>query len=665
MIRVISATAVLFMAFCCHAAQPVPTTAFAKKPQYESAEISPTGKYLALTAPVGDQTALAVIELAQMKLTTALTFTSGDHVFEYWWVNPERVVASVARRYGPLDQPEATGELYAINADGSQRNYLFGYRGGAEQQTGTRRKIVTPERGAAWVINTLREQNDEVLVSVSRFGSGGAILVPQVDLLNVYTGSRVRRTGLPGYWSESVDDLDNVVADEQGTPRFAYVADKEGLWRRYANSSQQVAWQPVGEPLQFAQIHRLDRSGTAVYLTDELADGRSCLRRYVFASGRFEDLHCVTDGEVGMPVFSLDTGMPIMLAREQGAPEKIVLDAAHPEAKLLQVLYKSFPGQRVTVTSATDDGKKLVLLVDSDRDPGAFYLFDREAKKARYLVSRRQWIDPAAMQPSAAVQYRTRDGATIHGYLTAAGGSQARKMPLVVMPHGGPHGARNFWGWDGTAQFLAGRGYAVLQPNFRGSGGYGFKFEEAGYRKWGTLMQDDLTDGVKWAIEQGIADPNRICIFGSSYGGYAALMSATREPDLYRCAAGFAGIYDLGSQREDSDTAESMIGRSYLRGVLGEDEKLWVEQSPVTHIARLKIPVLIAHGTSDRRVPFSQAKTLRAALEKHNKPYEWLEYSGEEHGFYKDENHEDFLNKLADFLDRHIGAKAGAAAPKP
>jgi dipeptidyl aminopeptidase/acylaminoacyl peptidase len=313
------------------------------------------------------------------------------------------------------------------------------------------------------------------------------------------------------------------------------------------------------------------------------------------------------------------------------------------------------------VTSRTLDGRKIVVLVDSDRNPGDFYLIDRESRKAEYLLSRRSWIDPAAMAPVEAITYRTRDGATIHAYLTAAAGASASKAPLVVVPHGGPHGPRDFWAWDPWAQALASRGYAVLQPNFRGSGGYGYAHQSAGYRKWGTLMQDDLTDAVKWAVGQGIADPARVCIMGGSYGGYAALMSPTREPDLYRCAIGFAGVYDLISQSEDSDIPDSLMGRNYLEEVLG-DAATMREQSPVTHIEKLRVPVLIAHGTADKRVPFSQAKVLRKALKKHDKAFEWAEYEDEEHGFWIEKNHEDFLTRALTFLDRHIGAAAPAAA---
>jgi dipeptidyl aminopeptidase/acylaminoacyl peptidase len=314
----------------------------------------------------------------------------------------------------------------------------------------------------------------------------------------------------------------------------------------------------------------------------------------------------------------------------------------------------------VEVTSSTLDGSRFVILVSSDRNPGDFYLVDRKPLKANYLLSRRSWIDPSAQAPSEAVSYVTRDGATVHGYLTARKGLATRNGPLVIMPHGGPHGLRDVWGWDAWVQALASRGYSVLQVNYRGSDGYGYAHEASGYRKWGTLMQDDLTDAVRWAVREGIADPARVCIMGASYGGYAALMSAVREPDLYRCAIGASGIYDLANWAKETDIAESKGGRLYLDKVLGGGG-LRSAQSPVTQIERLKVPVLIAHGTKDDRVPFSQAEILRAALDKSGKAYEWAEYRGEEHGFYQEANHEDFLKRSIEFLDKHIGPQSQAA----
>lgn len=629
----------------------VPAKDFARKTEFESAKISPNGDYLAVATPVGDQTGLGIIDLKTRKLAGGLHFHRGEHVADYWWVSPSRVVVAIASRAGPLDQPRLTGELYAVNADGSREAYLFGYRGG--DQVGTRRKVVTQERAWAFMVDPLPEDPDHALISISPWDRAEKMSFPLIELINVHNGKRKQMGAVPAY-----APIDGAV-DREGLLRFAYGMDKKSKYMLFARGKEDKDWkrvEPPGGPPESVELHRVSRDGSTVFLTSHEANGRGCLREYHFETGRFTELFCHDAGHVGHPVFAFDDSRPIALMYEGGKPGTKFLDATHADAQLLQSLYNGFAGQRVTVTSRTSDGSKLLLFVDSDRNPGDFFLFDRGTKKAEYLISRRGWINPETMQPVEPIQYRTRDGAIVHGYLTAQAGLRTNKSPLVLMPHGGPHGVRDYWAWDDRAQFLASRGYAVLQPNYRGSGGYGEAHEQAGYKKWGTLMQDDLTDAVRWAVAQGIADPGRVCIYGASYGGYAALMSAVREPDLYRCAVAFAGVYDLESQSEDSDIQDSLYGRNYLRKVLGTDEGVLAEQSPVTYIEKLKAPVLIAHGTRDKRVPFSQAERLRKALEKHGKPYEWLEFKGEEHGFYKDENHEVFLNKLVEFLDKHIGA---------
>jgi dipeptidyl aminopeptidase/acylaminoacyl peptidase len=455
-----------------------------------------------------------------------------------------------------------------------------------------------------------------------------------------------------------------VVAGRSGVLRFAVTTDLEQQPHLYTRDAAALAgWKEVRQPRaapEEVELHLATADGSTVFLTSDEGGLRECLREFRVDTGTFTERLCKENGAVGVPIFSLDENALIGVRHEDGKPDFEVLDAKHPDTLLLRSLIKAFGGQRVRVTSRTIDGQQLVIYVDGDRNPGDFYLVDRKTLKATYLMSRRSWIDPAKQSPVEAITYKTRDGATIHGFLTAREGLATRKAPLVIMPHGGPHGPRDYWGWDNWAQALASRGYPVLQVNYRGSGGYGFAHQAAGYRKWGTLMQDDLTDAVRWAIGQGIADANRVCIMGASYGGYAALMSPVYEPDLYRCAIGFAGVYDLVAQSATSDIAESRFGRMYLREVLGDDDAQRAHSS-VTYIDKLKVPVLIAHGTADERVPFSQAKILRDAMEKHGKPYEWAEYKGEAHGFYKEANHEDFLKRSIDFLDKHIGPQAGKA----
>lgn len=640
-------------------AAPVPLQHFARKAEFESAQISPTGDYLAVAAPSGDQTALGIIDLKNRKLAASLRFTRGEHVANYWWVSPKRVVVAIANREGPLDQPRLTGELYAMDADGARKIYLFGYRGAT--QVGSHRRGAVKENAWGILEHPLPQDPEHALISVWPWHRA-EMSYPMIERINVDNGVRTRVAVVPAYapLRTAVDrsgQLRMVAGrDDKGDHQLLVPDDQvDGGWRLLAH--------PGGSPKTLT-LHHASPGGDKVFLTSNDASGRDCLREYRVQTASFASRACSDASAFGEPVFSFDDEQLIGMRSETGVPRLSFFDERHPDAKLMKALLKTFGAQRVRVTSSTLDGRAVVVLVDAGSNPGDFFLVDRATHKAEYIMSKRAWIDPAAMAPVRAMSYRTRDGATIHGYLTVPRGKESQPMPLVVMPHGGPHGIRDWWEWDAWSQALASRGYAVLRVNYRGSGGYGAAHEEMGYRRWGTLMQDDLTDAVKWAVDTKVADAQRICIFGASYGGYAALMSATREPDLYRCAIAFAGVYDLVSQAEDSDTSDSLMGRLYLERALG-DEALMREQSPVTHIAALKAPVLIAHGTADKRVPFSQAKILRKALKKHDKAYEWLEFGREEHGFYDDENHEHFLEKAIDFLDRHIGDRRPAAAAQP
>lgn len=653
--RVAALLAALWLG-CAFAASPIPVADFVRKSDYESAKISPNGDFLAVSLPVGEQSSLGIIDLKTRKLVSSLRFALGEHVWGYWWARPDRVIISIANRDGPLDQPRPTGELFAMDANGERKAYLFGYRGA--EQVGSHmsgRPLAT--RAWGFLLATLPQDPSNVLIRMRPFSNRDSV-TELVERLDVYNGRRTRIASIPAYQAQ-------IAADELGRLHLAAGYGRDGTLQLLVPQVGGDEWKPLlpaqGPPDEI-QVHGASPDGERVFVTSDRG-GTQCLQEYAVASGTFADVRCAP-AVVGDPVFDFEGKRLLGITHEAGKPELEWLDAQHPDAQLLQALSKGFKGQRVVVTSRTRDGRTLVVRVDSGQNPGDFFLVDRVTRKAEYLISNRSWIDPERMAPVEAVSYTTRDGARIDGYLTVSEGLKARGKPLVIMPHGGPHGVRDRWEWDAWAQLLANRGYAVLQPNYRGSGGYGQAHQVVGYRQWGTLMQDDLTDGARWAIAQGIADPRRLCIFGASWGGYAALMSATREPDLYRCAIAYAGVYDLEAQAEDADTANYFMGRTYLEKVLGTDEDAFAAQSPVTYVAKLKAPVLIAHGTRDKRVPFSQAKILRKALKKHDKPFEWMEFSGEEHGFYSDANHEAFLTKALEFLDHSIGAPAPAAPPR-
>jgi dipeptidyl aminopeptidase/acylaminoacyl peptidase len=252
---------------------------------------------------------------------------------------------------------------------------------------------------------------------------------------------------------------------------------------------------------------------------------------------------------------------------------------------------------------------------------------------------------------------KARDGTPLHGYLTLPKGLQ-RNAPLVVMPHGGPFGVRDNWEYSPDVQLLASRGYAVLQVNFRGSSGYGREFLMAGYREWGGAMQHDVTDATRWAIEQGIADPQRVCIYGASYGGYAALMGVASEPDLYRCAIGHIGVYDLPMMYSQGDIQDRLSGENYLDDTLGRDGL--EERSPTRLASSIKVPVLLTAGKEDDRAPPEHTERMAAALRKAGRQVESKVYAGEGHGLYVEANRLDHAQRVLAFLDRHIGRNAEA-----
>jgi len=287
-----------------------------------------------------------------------------------------------------------------------------------------------------------------------------------------------------------------------------------------------------------------------------------------------------------------------------------------------------------------------------------FYFKSEQLKNGSFILSSRPKLDPKKMASTESMDIPMRDGTIIHAYLTWPNVESSEKLPVVVVPHGGPHGIRDYWGFDWEIQLLASRGYSVLQVNFRGSGGFGEAFEQAGHGQWGALMQDDITDATNWLIEQKIADPKRICIFGASYGGYAALMGVIREPKLYRCAIGTMGVYDLPLMFKEGDIADRESGLVYLRKVLGEDLASLINRSPVHNVNKIEAKLLLIHGKQDKRAPIEHAQNLMSALDKSNKPYQWLEIWNEGHGFSYLNNRNKMYSKVLDFLDQNIGSKS-------
>jgi dipeptidyl aminopeptidase/acylaminoacyl peptidase len=322
---------------------------------------------------------------------------------------------------------------------------------------------------------------------------------------------------------------------------------------------------------------------------------------------------------------------------------------------LYRKLEQKLPGYKISVLSHDKAERLFVITTDSDRSLGADYLYEVATDKLTKLADLAPWLDESRMAEMKPIHFTARDGLTLQGYLSLPVGSSGKNLPLVLNPHGGPW-TRDEWGFNPEVQFLASRGYAVLQVNYRGSTGYGRKFWEASFKQWGRAMQDDLSDGVRWAVAQGIANPKKVAIYGASYGGYATLAGMTFTPDLYACGIDYVGVSNLFTfmktvpayWKRELDTMREMIGDP------DKDKALLTAASPVFHVDRIRAPLFIAQGAQDPRVNIDESNQMVAALKKRGIDVPYLVKDNEGHGFQNEENRFDFYERMEQFLSKHL-----------
>ena len=328
--------------------------------------------------------------------------------------------------------------------------------------------------------------------------------------------------------------------------------------------------------------------------------------------------------------------------------------------KIQQVIDEKLPST-VNHISVADAAETPYMLVHaySDTQPGMFILFNSQTQDLTVLGRSQPAIDPTAMTSKDMVRYKARDGLEIPAWLTLPKGGPKKDLPMVVLVHGGPWVRGGHWKWDGEAQFLASRGYAVLEPEFRGSTGFGWTHFRSGWKQWGLAMQNDVADGTRWAIAQHIADPKRVCIAGASYGGYATLMGLINDPELYRCGFEWVGVSDINLMYSvtwsDFSTEYKRYGMPRLVGDKVADAAQLKATSPLERASEIKQPLLLAYGGSDRRVPIVHGTKFRDAVKRTNNQVEWIEYPEEGHGWYLVENRIDFWTRVEAFLKRNIG----------
>lgn len=606
----------------------IPVSDFIRAPNFSRVRISPDGKYLAAIVPKPQnphENVLAILDGKTGKPLQVIPSGKNAMIADYFWVSDNRLVAAGAFRQNGLDTPQGTGELFGINADGTRQVQLFGYRAGGDQLA-TRTRQVGQRYARATAIGDDLAVDHRILIATNRFTDDRQGALTNIETLNVLTG----QTKLIG---AAPTRNANLIADHADQVRVAWTNDgftDIRLWTRRDNddswtlrndsSKSGVTIRPIG----------FNRDNSRLYVSVSQGDKPDAIKLMNPADGTVATVY---EGKFADPLELLPTADGLdyyAILTADGKPGLHYIDENSEEAQLNKALAGSFPGDLAAFSSFSHDGKHAIVSVISDRTGTDYYLFDLATHQAKFLMSAQPWLDPHVTRPMQPIQLTARDGLPLHGFLTLPKGTAP--FPLVVVIHGGPHGIADQWGYDPEVQMLATRGYAVLQVNYRGSGGYGEKFIQRGYRQWGLSMQDDVTDATLWAVKQGYADRKRLCLYGGSYGGYAALEGAVREPDLYECAIGYAGVYDLRVQLDSSDTQSIYAGVDYLKRVLGTDRADLLRRSPLGGVARIKAHLFLAHGGADPRVPFMNFREFTKALDANHIRYELLVEPHEGHG---------------------------------
>ena len=619
----------------------IPVAVFAKHAEYRGAQLSPTGEYVSVVTPYEDRHGLSIIKLSGNYDRSLIKFDVKETIAGTHWTADNRIVVSKARDLGFLEEPIPTGDVYAANADGSDQEQLFGYlpdRGNIRSQF--------KDEGQTFFIGLVGDSKGEALFYFRPYGTGRSDTASSVFRVDTRTGSRKQIESIPG---------GDVMADYNGAVRFNYGSYAGGEPYQQYRAHAGEAWRDVPKSIAGYRITPLqfDKDNNHVYAAISDKGEPAALYRVDLAAGTRERLAGNPDIDISRVLYAGENGAPFAVVYNPGKPKIDYVDPTADLAKLHAGLMKLFPGELVEIVNFTDDGNKFLFLVHSDRHPGAYYVFDRKSMQPQMLFEVAGWIDPAKMAPTRPIEFTNAGGTKLYGLYTAPLGKQG-PQPMVVLPHGGPYGVHDAWEYNAEVQFLASRGYGVLQVNFRGSSGRGEAFERSTHQQWGTGIQADIADGVRWAIAQNLADPKKVCISGGSFGGYSAAMNPILNQGMYRCAIAYAGVFNLEERYKSGNASQNVQGREALKRTMGPSgSPILASQSPDLRASELNVPILIIHGTTDRTVPIDHARMMEAALKKAGKTYETFIVPDEGHGFYKEENQAEAFRRMEAFLRKY------------
>lgn len=618
-------------------AAPAPVEAFFRPPTLTTPTISPDGRYLAWVHSEKWAGSLALFDIESRKMTL-VDPVQDEGIAWVFWANDRRLL------FGAKDSDGALGGIYAVDADGSHFKQLV---------PSVLRQAVKVAYGAraARPISRIAGDPDHVLVEFRRIFEVKS--KPGLYRLHVRSGARTlveeADERITGWLTDGTGTIRGFVREAEDGWDFFHREAPGQSWKRFLTTK---AWQNTG-----GLNLELGCNGE-LYLGAEDGRGNGVLVRHQpKANSNPEPLLRLEGFDFGESrlLFSADRCQLLGAYVEADRPR--FLPASPEAARMHARIDSALPGRVAIIAGRSESGHRQVIAAFSDRHPTEYFLYEPAAGKLAPIQGARPWLAPDRLSPMEPFEFTSRDGLKIHGYLTppAPGTQSDSKPPMVVLPHGGPW-VRDTWGFNGEVQFLASRGYAVLQVNFRGSTGYGQEFAAAGSKEWGAAMQDDITDAVRWAIAQGHADPDRIGILGASYGGYAAMAGLCFTPELYRCGVNLYGVTDIRDFLKELPRERELLRRNMqsLVGDMKGDKSLLDSRSPSHNAEKIRVPVLMAYGRRDTVVDIEQGEELHKQLRRNGKEVRYLVKPDEGHGYRKRENVLELYGEIERFLDRHL-----------
>lgn len=620
--------------------------------------LSPDGKHLAIVMRASSgRDKLAVIDLRQRDKAPVITGLSDADVDDIYWVNDQRLVFTA---HDLSNSRWMASGLFAVNHDGTEVRRLIDADGGRTQ---TDTAVIQKSLSYEWEFHSTLRNSDDVIVS--RSYSNSTQTREDVTLARLNTKTRSLRV----ITSDAPPGVIGWVLDDDGVPRAAFSmldGKSTAYWREKADAPWTVIaeWHPfTGRPLRPFHIAR---DGTLYVLAPVGERDTLALHRYDFAKKAVDPTPIID-----LPGFDLNghfevddsTGRVLGLKYVSDAPGTVWFDA---DMKAIQErVDAALPSTVNRLTCGRCEKSTPFVLVRSvsDRQPPLYHLYNRETKEVEAIGASMPWINPKQLGRSDFFRFKARDGLSIPVLVTYPPGPAKGPYPAVVMVHGGPWVDGRYWGsLDPDVQFLATRGYVVIEPSFRGTTGFGDKHYKSSWKQWGLAMQDDVADAALWAVKEKIADGERMCIAGASYGGYATLMGLARNPELFKCGINWVGVSDIELMYSitwsDSSDIFKRLGMPTLIGDRVKDKAQLDATSPIKQAAKIRQPLLMAYGRLDRRVPIEHGREFRDAVKPYNDKVEYIEYADEGHGWRLLETNVDFWTRVEKFLDTNIGAGA-------